>query len=204
MTIGTKASAGMGFWFPGDGSSEKKKAEERSGELNRRTDSDFGRRICDYEDLIPLAERKTQVIVANDLQALQSITEQEQSAVDRIGALERKRQEVIVNIGIVLNRNPSTLDFRTLIAILEGQEAEQDALRRLHDRLRQTVGRLSDINKRNKALIQQSLEMIEFNMNFIQSTWMSPGMSQAGSQYGKSASEVQMSASQTGMFDAKQ
>ena len=80
-----------------------------------------------YEDLIPLAERKTQVIVANDLQALQSITEQEQSAVDRIGALERKRQEVIVNIGIVLNRNPSTLDFRTLIAILEGQEAEQDA-----------------------------------------------------------------------------
>ena len=151
-----------------------------------------------YEDLIPLAERKTQVIVANDLQALQSITEQEQSAVDRIGALERKRQEVIVNIGIVLNRNPSTLDFRTLIAILEGQEAEQDALRRLHDRLRQTVGRLSDINKRNKALIQQ------FNMNFIQSTWMSPGMSQAGSQYGKSASEVQMSASQTGMFDAKQ
>ena len=140
-----------------------------------------------YEDLIPLAERKTQVIVANDLQALQSITEQEQSAVDRIGALERKRQEVIVNIGIVLNRNPSTLDFRTLIAILEGQEAEQDALRRLHDRLRQTVGRLSDIN-----------------MNFIQSTWMSPGMSQAGSQYGKSASEVQMSASQTGMFDAKQ
>ena len=157
-----------------------------------------------YEDLIPLAERKTQVIVANDLQALQSITEQEQSAVDRIGALERKRQEGIVNIGIVLNRNPSTLDFRTLIAILEGQEAEQDALRRLHDRLRQTVGRLSDINKRNKALIQQSLEMIEFNMNFIQSTWMSPGMSQAGSQYGKSASEVQMSASQTGMFDAKQ
>lgn len=157
-----------------------------------------------YEEMIPLAEKKTQIIVANDLQALQSITEQEQIAIDRIGALERKRQEVIVNIGTVLNRNPSSLNFRTLIDILKGQPAEQKKLRELHDRLRKTVERLSDINKKNKVLIEQSLEMIEFNMNFIQSTWMSPGMAQAGSQYGRGASEIQTPALQTGMFDAKQ
>jgi len=157
-----------------------------------------------YEEMIPLAEKKTQIIVANDLQALQTITEQEQMTVDRIGALERKRQEVIVNIGTVLNKDPATLNFRTLIQILQGQQAEQKQLRELHDRLKRTVERLADINKRNKALIEQSLEMIEFNMNFIQSTWRSPGVRAAGNQYGRGASEVQMQALQTGMFDAKQ
>jgi len=156
-----------------------------------------------YEQMIPLAEKKTQIIVANDLEALQAITEQEQVAIEQVGALERKRQEVIVNIGIVLNRNPSTLNFRTLIKLLAKQTEEQKKLRELHDRLRRIVGRLSDINKKNKALIEQSLEMIEFNINFIQSTWRSPGGYQTGSQYGKGASEI-TPFSQTGMFDAKQ
>lgn len=153
-----------------------------------------------YERMIPLAEKKTQVVVANDLKALQTITEQEQEAVDRIGVLERKRQEVIRNIGTVMNREPSALNFRTLIRLLDGQKEIQDKLRDLHDRLKRSVGRLSEINNRNKILIQQSLEMVEFNMNFIRSTWRSPGIGQ----YGRSASEIELSASQTGMFDAKQ
>lgn len=153
-----------------------------------------------YEEMIPLAEKKTQIIVANDLKALQAITEREQDAVDRIGAMERKRQEVIRNMGMVLNRDPSTLNFKTLIQIMAGQEEVQQKLRELHDRLRRSVRRLSDINNRNKLLIQQSLEMIEFNMNFIRSTWRSPGIGQ----YGKSASEYEMPAPNTGMFDAKQ
>lgn len=157
-----------------------------------------------YEQMIPLAEKKTQIIVANDLQTLQNITEQEQEAIERVGALERKRQEVIVNIGTVLNRDPESLNFRSLVEILAGQPNEQRKLQELHDRLRKTVERLSFVNKRNKALIQQSLEMIEYNINFIQSTWTSPGGYQAGSQYGKGASEISMPASQTGLFDAKQ
>lgn len=164
----------------------------------------LGREAAIYEELIPLAEKKTQVIVANDLESLQNITEQEQEAIERIGALERKRQEVIVNIGTVLSRNPATLDFKTLISVLSGQPKEQGELRQLHDRLKKTIGRLKDINSRNKILIEQSLEMIEFNMNFIRSTWTSPGMGQTMGQYGKGASEIQMPVSQTGMFDAKQ
>lgn len=45
----------------------------------------------------------------------------------------------------------------------------------LHDELQQTMKRLVDVNTKNKNLIENSLEMIEFNMNFIQSTRMSPG-----------------------------
>lgn len=152
-----------------------------------------------YEQMIPLAEKKTQIIVANDLQALESITAQEQLLIDRVSALERQRQEVIVNIGTVLNKKPEELTFRALIDILKGQQREQEVLRDLHDRLSKTIRRLNGLNERNKSLIKQSLEMIDFNINFIRSTWTSPGTAQ----YGRKA-EVDLQNSRTGMFDAKQ
>ena len=153
-----------------------------------------------YQQLIPIAEQKTQVIVKNDLPALQKITGKEQSTVEFINALERKREEIIINIGTVISRKPEALDLKTLIQLLEKQPKEQKALSILHDNLKSTIQRLVEVNNRNKSLIQESLEMIEFNMNFIQSTRMSPG----NNTYTKGASQYDVHASGTGMFDAKQ
>ena len=46
---------------------------------------------------------------------------------------------------------------------------------------------------------EQSLEMISYNMNLLQSTRIVPG-----NNYTKNAGQWNMTASQTGMFDAKQ
>lgn len=153
-----------------------------------------------YQQLVPIAEEKTNIIVKNDLNALQEITGKEQNAVDMLNVLERRREEIITNIGTVINRKPETLDMKTLIQFMEQQPNEQKALSVLHDNLKRTIQRLVEINNRNKSLIQESLEMIEFNMNFIQSTRMSPG----NNTYTKGASQYDAQASQTGMFDAKQ
>lgn len=153
-----------------------------------------------YNELIPISEQKTKVIVSNDLQALQSITEKEQLAIDRINALEHKREGVIVNIGTVINRDPSTLKLKVIIDLLGKQPEEQKKLCKIHDHLNSTIQRLMQINHHNKSLIEQSLEMIEFNMNFIQSTRMLPGTNN----YNKGAAAMDPAISQTGMFDAKQ
>ena len=58
---------------------------------------------------------------------------------------------------------------------------------------------LADLNERNRVLIQHSLDMIQFNMNIIQSTRMVQG-----NNYTKNAGESDLGATQTGMFDAKQ
>lgn len=152
-----------------------------------------------YESLIPINEKKTKVIINNDLEALQEITKTEQEMVQKISALEAKRQEVIINIGTVINRNPGTLTLKNLIRLLEKQPKEQEQLSIIHDKLQKIVHRLTEINHQNQSLIEQSLEMIEFNMNFIQSTRMSPG-----NNYNKNASGVEMQAEQTRRFDAKQ
>ncbi len=153
-----------------------------------------------YQQLIPIAEEKTRVIVKNDLTSLQEITEKEQQAIIRINQLERKRESVMGNIRTVINRKNGELTLRTLIGLMEKQPNEQKALSIIHDNLKKSIHRLVDINNRNKSLIQQSLEMIEFNMNFIQSTRMSPG----NNTYTKGASKYETLASGTGMFDAKQ
>ena len=153
-----------------------------------------------YRQLIPIAEEKTRVIVKNDLDSLQSITEQEQSAISRINVLERKRETVMVNIKTVINRKNGELSLSTLIDLMEKQPKEQKALSVLHDNLKDAIQGMVQINNRNKTLIQHSLEMIEFNMNFIQSTRMSPG----NNIYTKGASRYDAQSSGAGMFDARQ
>ena len=153
-----------------------------------------------YKELIPIADEKTRVIIKNDLDALQKITEREQLTIERINALEKKREEVIVNIGTVLNRKPAELNMKTLIRIMGKQPAEQAKLGKIHDELTDTLRRLVTINDRNKELINQSLEMIQFNMNLIQSTRMAPGVNN----YTRSAGESNIRQAGTGMFDARQ
>jgi len=153
-----------------------------------------------YQQLIPIAEEKTRVIVKNDLNSLQVITEKEQSAINRMNVLERKRETVMVNIRTVINRKNGEFTLTTLIGLMDKQPKEQKTLSLIHDNLKSTIQRLVHINNQNKSLIQQSLEMIEFNMNFIQSTRMSPG----NNTYTKGAFRYDAQASGTGMFDARQ
>ncbi|WP_066711962.1 flagellar protein FlgN [Clostridium sp. Marseille-P299] len=153
-----------------------------------------------YKELLPISEEKTKIIIQNDLGALQEIVELEQLMIEKLTPLERKRAEVIANIETVLNKKPGSLDLKTMIELFEKQPKEQRELSLLHDSLKATINRLVDINDRNKSLIEQSLEMIEFNMNLIQSTRMSPGTNN----YTKGAAQAGMPISQTGMFDAKQ
>ncbi len=153
-----------------------------------------------YKQLIPIAEEKTQVIVRNDLAALQDITDKEQNAINSIQSLERKRDMVLENIRTVINRKSGEFNLKILIGLMDKQPREQQALSEIHDKLKETINTLVQINNRNKALIQQSLEMIEFNLNFIQSMRMSPG----NNTYTKGASRYDAQASASGMFDTRQ
>ena len=152
-----------------------------------------------YLDLLPIAEEKTKAIVENNLEKLQEITNREQSEIGKISALERKRDEVITNMGIVLGRKPQELTLAELIRITEKQPKDQAALAELKDALGAAVRKLADVNERNNVLIKHSLDMIQFNMNLLQSTRMVQG-----NNYTKSAGESIPGAAQTGMFDAKQ
>lgn len=153
-----------------------------------------------YEELVPVSEQKTKILVKNDLEELKKITAQEQLLIDRAGVIGHKREEVIKNIGVVLNKTSEELDLTSLTRLMAKQPEEKKTLAALHDSLRTTMRRLVEVNERNKDLIENSLEMIEFNMNFIQSTRMSPG----NNNYNRNATNSYTSDYGGHGFDAKQ
>jgi len=152
-----------------------------------------------YQELLPVVEQKTQAIIANDLKRVQNITEFEQEVIGKISGLEHKRVEIMNNISIVLNKKAPDLTLPNLIKLLDRQPQEQQNLAEIHKELTTLLKRLSEVNGHNKNLIEQSLEMISYNMNLIQSTRIVPG-----NNYTRNAGQWDMTASQTGMFDAKQ
>jgi len=152
-----------------------------------------------YQELLPVVEKKTQAIIANDLKQVQDITEIEQSAIGKISGLEQKRTEIMKNIGVVLNKKVTDLTLPNLIKLLDRQPQEQQKLGEIHKELTVLLKRLSEVNGHNKNLIEQALEMISYNMNLLQSTRIVPG-----NNYTRNAGQWDMTASQTGMFDAKQ
>ena len=152
-----------------------------------------------YVELLPIAEQKTKIIIENNLEELQRITTMEQEFVDKIAVLENQRLKTISNIGIVMSQDPNTLTLTSLSAMLKNQPEEQAALNRLHDSLKKILELIKEINLQNKVLIEQSLEMIEFNMNVMQSERVAPV-----NNYNRAASTMDIPVAQSGMFDAKQ
>lgn len=153
-----------------------------------------------YEELIPISEGKTAVLVEGDLQELQRVTELEQNLLDQAYAVGKKREDIISNIGVVLNRDPQELELAVLTKLLGKQPEEKKQLSEIHDSLKSVMNRLIAVNQKNKELIENSLEMIEFNMNFIQSTRMSPG----SNNYNRNASSNAGTDIGPGAFDTRQ
>jgi hypothetical protein len=101
---------------------------------------------------------------------------------------------------VVLSKDPKELDLTTLAKLMARQPEEQKKLSELHDSLKSVMSELVSVNEKNKDLIENSLEMIEYNMNFIQSTRMSPG----SNNYNRDASTSYGIDLGPGAFDAKQ
>lgn len=128
----------------------------------------------EYENLLGLSMKKTPVIVAGELEELAKITDEEQIVVNRINRLEQKRQEVFSDIANVINKDVDKLMLADLVEMLSTRPEEQQKLARVHDRLSAAVHEVKRVNGQNRILIQNALEMVEFDMNMLQAMKAAP------------------------------
>lgn len=155
---------------------------------------------AEYEELLGLSKKKTPVIVAGDLQALQQITDEEQTVVNRINHLEHKRTEVMKDIANVTNKDVNSLKLVNVIQMLDSRPQESEKLSEVHNRLRIVVGDMKRVNEQNKELLAHSLEMVEFDMNLLQAMKAAPQTAN----YNKGAySAGSVMGTDRGGFDAK-
>ncbi|MFG6369417.1 MAG: flagellar protein FlgN [Lachnospiraceae bacterium] len=127
-----------------------------------------------YEKLIVLAESKTPVIVAGDIENLGKITEDEQEIVGIIQGMEKQRDKFLADIANVVNREVETLKLIDLIQMLDKMPDQQQKLEGIQKRLRATIDKLREVNDKNQMLLAERLDMVDFNLNMIRAMKSAP------------------------------
>ncbi|MDE6603244.1 MAG: flagellar protein FlgN [Lachnospiraceae bacterium] len=128
----------------------------------------------EYRNLLEVSMRKTPVIVSDDVKALAQITDEEQIIVSRINHLDNQRNEAVNDIANVLNKDVTKLKIADLIKMLAARPQEQAKLASVFDELRRNVQAVKRVNEQNRELIESALEMVQFNMQIIQSMNKAP------------------------------
>ncbi|QUH28988.1 flagellar protein FlgN [Vallitalea guaymasensis] len=122
-----------------------------------------------YNRLLTIGETKTEFIIKGDISSLNELTKEEQQMASRVLRIDKKREEIINDIAIVTNKNPDELTINNLAVLLAKQEKEHTQLSSLKEDIKDVVENLQIINDRNKILLKESLDYIDFTMNAIQS-----------------------------------
>lgn len=148
-----------------------------------------------YEQLLDLSQQKKNVIIENNLEKLQSITDSENILVSKNNKADKKRKEIFKDISFVLNKEEDDITLSTLASLINEQE-ESKKLNELKNRAFSLLSELKEVNEENKDLIDYSLEHVEFSMNVMRNT-----LSGEPCYYDSSGQELP---SYRGFFDAKQ
>lgn len=136
--------------------------------------STLEKEVVEYEKLLELSKRKTTILVSGKADKLQEITDEEQKIVDNINSIDKKRVELINDIADVLNKKPQELTLKKLKELLENQPEEQKQLEELHSKLKLTLQSVQTLNEQNRALVEQLLEMVAFDMTLVRSMKQAP------------------------------
>ena len=154
----------------------------------------------EYQDLVILSREKTNVIVKGDIEYLKKITEAEENFINRITKLEKSRSVLQKDIATVLCRDADKLTVRDIIEVLNGQIEAKQKLASVYDELKVTIDSMVTVNELNRNLINQSLELINFDLNLLQGAYQEPETAN----YSKNAYNAGVIDKGAGVFDANQ
>ena len=154
-----------------------------------------------YEQLQTLSASKTPIIVKGDLKELSRITGEEQSIVSKLATLGKKRSTAMKDIANVLNKDADHLKLTDLVQMLDKRPQEQKTLAEERDKLKAVADNVKRINGQNAELLNSSLEMVEFEMNILQTSARAPETANYTKTAGTSGDVI---GSNQGSFDAKQ
>lgn len=117
-----------------------------------------------YLEVLELSKNKKKVIIDSKIKELEKITEKEKSFVVTLIKIEEARDkivnEILKKLGILEIENVSDL-----LKYLDGEQ--KNSLTFAKNNLMKTIRDVSEQNDFNKKLLEQSLELIEFNIDVL-------------------------------------
>ena len=152
-----------------------------------------------YKKLVALSEAMRDALVISDVSAVEQITADQESVANDLQALEGQRVRIMNDMALVLNRKPEKLKVSALEESIGHQPQLQERLRNVRMELTKTMEELKRRNQSNQALLRQSMELLEFDLNLFRSMRQAPETAN----YNKSAYNTGDLLGSRG-FDAKQ
>ena len=128
----------------------------------------------EYEKLAKLSKEKKQVIIDANVAALEKIVDLEQDVASKIQNLDNRRQKVMRDMSVVLNLSEQDFTIDTVIEMLSSQPKEQQRLQNVKKQLKTTLDEVRNINEQNQTLLNQALEMVEFDLTLFRSMRTAP------------------------------
>lgn len=128
----------------------------------------------EYQRLIDLSEELREALIESDVPAVERISAGQEEVANGIQSLETKRTRIMNDIAVVLNKKPEELKISVLEETLANQPKEQERLAAVRIDLKETMSELKRINQANQALIHQSMELLEFDLNLFRSMRQAP------------------------------
>ena len=113
-------------------------------------------------------------MIKADIARLGEVTVQEQDAASALLNLSNKRTRVLGDMATVLGRDPEEMTINKMIGYLENQPEEQKRLIARRDSLLEAGTQMRILNRQNEELLQQALEMVEFDLTLLRSMRQAP------------------------------
>lgn len=127
-----------------------------------------------YIVLEDYGEEKRQILIKADVSALESLTELEQTTSDELLSASNRQTHILADIAAVLGKDPKEMTVTRLIELMETQPSVQKQLISVRDELMGTATRVIAKNQQNELLIQQAIEMTEFDITLFKSLRQAP------------------------------
>ncbi len=127
-----------------------------------------------YCALEECADEKTQILIRADVPALEKLTVIEQEKSDELLSYSNKQVQLLNDIKAVLGKQNEHLTVTTLIGYLASQPEVQAKLTTARDNLLNVANRVQRKNQQNVMLLNQAIEMTEFDITLFKSMRQAP------------------------------
>lgn len=122
-----------------------------------------------YNELLGLSIEEKEILVSNDIEELQKLTNLKNMVITQNNRLEKKRISLVNDIAEVMGSTEKDIDLSKLIEIM-GEQPESEQLIELGKNLKETLDKLKEANTLNKQLLEASIEYVEYSLNVMRSS----------------------------------
>ncbi|SFT49184.1 FlgN protein [Lachnospiraceae bacterium XBD2001] len=127
-----------------------------------------------YDQLYDLAQKEREAIIDRKLELLEETVAKEQELGSELKNLENARVKGLRSMAIVLGKDGQDLTVSQIIDLLDRQPEEQKMLTEAKEALVESANRMQFMNQQNQVLLQQAMEMVDFDLTLFRSLRQAP------------------------------